>query len=230
MSKLFSFIFSIIILAGTIVSLFVSYGVFKALWSRDYFSIIPAFLKKDTVIQAIYPSEPSYMTRSQKNTLISNLIEDYLVYKYTILPDNNLMEQRMGVWWIKKYSGEKKMMDSPYARWTVLSEKSKPWRNFIDPSAGFSPRVMKMVQEGNTRSVEILSPPNKEKDFWNIRLKLYTYSPKTDAVETSYLKIQMAVALKDYLRFSPKFLQNKSLRPALLYNFEVKYIKEILIQ
>jgi len=115
MSYLFSLIFSSIALIGAGISLFFSYGIFKAVWSNDYFSVIPYFFKKETSIESIYPSNPSYMTVAQKENLISNLIEDFLIYRYTILPDDNLMEQRMGVWWMQKYKDNKQITDTPYA-------------------------------------------------------------------------------------------------------------------
>jgi len=101
--------------------------------------------------------------------------------------------------------------------------KNRTWKSFIDPAGGFAGRVMLLVKEGKSRSVEVISSPHKTKDFWEVRLKLKTYSPKTDDVKISYLKVSMAVELKDYLR-PPRFAK---IRPALLFNFEVKYIHEI---
>ncbi len=222
MSYLFSLIFSCITLIGAGISLFFSYGIFKAVWSNDYFSVIP-FFKKETSIESIYPYNPSYMTTVQRENLISNLIEDFLIYRYTILPDNNLMEQRMGIWWTQKYKDKKQITDTPYLFMTSNQGKNRTWKDFIDPAGGFAGRVMLLVKEGKTRTVEIISPPHKEKDFWEVRLKLKTYSPKTDDIEISYLKVSMAIRLKDYLRPS-RFAE---IRPALLFNFEVKYIYEI---
>ncbi|MBN1783443.1 MAG: hypothetical protein JW812_00560 [Alphaproteobacteria bacterium] len=219
MSRLWTFLFSLVALSGVLVSLFFAYGIFKALWFGDYYSLVPAFLKQDTTIQAVYPSSPSYMTKAQKKLLVSHLIEDYLVYRYTILPDDDLMAQRMGQWW----SEHKSPIDAPYAIWVSPNENGSVWRGFIDPAGGFAPRVLQLVKEGKTRTVEILSSPYKEKDFWNVRLKLYTYAPDTDRVTISYLKIQMAVSLGDFMRsFSVA-----QLNPALLYTFKVDSFREV---
>lgn len=219
MGRLIAFLLSLVTLGGALFSLFLSYGLFKALWFSDYFSLVPAFLKKDTVIQSVYPSNPSHMTGLQKKLLVSHLVEDYLLYRYTILPDDDLMAQRMGKWW----HNHKTPLDAPYALWVSPNESGAVWRGFMDPAGGFAPRVMQLVKEGKTRSVEFLNSPYKEKDFWNARLKLYTYSPDTDRVTVSYVRVQMSVSLGDYMRSHSM----ARLRPALLYTFKVDSFREI---
>lgn len=219
MTRLFNLFLSALIIGLSAVSLFFSYVLLSAIWSKDGFVIVPSFLREKTTIEAIYPSDPALMTDAQESHILSLLIEDYLVYRYTVLPDANLMGQRLGTWW---QQGKKELFEAPYALWAAGSEDSEVWKRFKDPTAGFASTVLPMVKEGQTRSVQILSAPEKDKDFWNIRLKLSTYYPEKDTFEETYLKVKLNVFIQDGFRWNSA----QKYHPALFYKFFIRSFQE----
>ncbi|MBN2675925.1 MAG: hypothetical protein JXR30_01595 [Alphaproteobacteria bacterium] len=224
MNRLISFLLSLFIIGSMIVSLFLSFGIAKALWTQDLFNVLPYFVKKKEGIAQFhtFPVSPDLMSEDQKKVIKSRLIQDFITYYYTIHPDSNLMEKNLGLWWT---DGDHKRVpeNAPYFLWT-MSEKSDVWEKISDKVAGYHTSVMKMVQEGKTQSVEILSPPHKSlrSDFWETYIKLYVLNPD-DSISTQFLTIQMEVELDDSLRGQ----SYTDLYPATLFRFHVKQFKEI---
>ena len=225
MIKLTSFILGLFILLFSGTSLFFSYGIFKAVWTQDYFNILPAFLKKANGVETLstFSTEPDMMTEDQKKLITSQLIRDYLVYRYTIFPDKNLMEKRLGLWWTGKNKGRSKP-EASYFLWTIDSLDGDVWTHLTDPIAGYQAKAMKLIEEGKTQSVEIISPPYKSEtsDFWEAVLKLYTYA-LDDTIETRFLRVRMEVDLADSLRGR----SDMKYYPATLFRFQVKKLHEI---
>ncbi len=212
MSRLRILILGLFIVASITFNALIGLAVFKVS-IFDQFNVAPLFFQDSAdSTQYFQPQTLSVreMTDHQRTLLTAQLIEEYIVARYTVIADKDEMARRNGVW-LEEFD-HLGPSDAGLHQHRV-AQSPKLWEHFttIDLKT-----IQLLIKNNTSRTVEILRTPVEDNGFWIVRFKIHDYS-LDGTLTTSIKKARLRVKLYDDVRNWGLRMDN----PSLYFNMQV---------
>ncbi len=218
---------SIVAFVSIVVNALLAFFIFN-LSSSDTFEKTPMFVQdfnnsNDSIIFIDYNYDN--LTEEDKYFLSSQLVKQYIVDRYTFIPDQNYFDSKLGVWYEK--GGRGADLGDPRFPLGIINtfdfnkgKSNSVWIRFKDPKVGQYNEFEDMLKDGVTQQVEIVREPRLEKEYWVVVINIYRKELGKPTTVTRKI-VQLRVQLEGVL--NPAALEE---RPEFYFKFIVQDFKD----
>ncbi len=187
--------------------------------------------EKNKINFDVLPLKVQDLTKKQQDEFIKLLIKEYIINRYSVNGLKFQMEKNLGIYNSTDNLNSANGILLKLPAFPVLSKQfywMPSYDNFKNNKDGELKEIQDLMEKGITRTVEILTEPVKNRDWWTVKVK-FIYKDKgiykrKDA-KTEIYQIDLFIlpfGLRGKVPFPSK--------PSTIFVFQIEHIKKTILK
>ena len=218
----------------SVIFLFFTANVFMEMLDENgkYFKISGIVVpQKDKINFDVLPLKIKNLTKKQQDEFIKLLIKEYIINRYSVNGSKFQMEKNLGIYNNLENLNTENGILLKLPAFPVSSNQFywyPSYNNFKTGNDGELKEIKDLMEQGITRTVEILTEPTKNTDWWTTKVK-FIYKDKSvyqrSEAKSEIYQIDLFI-LPFGIRNNVPFIT----KPSTIFVFQIEHIKKAILK